>query len=244
MVCRLDRRTVVTFPLTFGHCFGRSKSLAHLRTPFAKVFSRVERVRCLRAERYTPLPGGSGHLPRRYYGRCVRCCHWTGTGERRVTPAGTASQEARPGVEPLGPASLWQEPRWNADRRARSVERAPHLRVRRWLYTAPVGVPLPSFFPVSETKKEGRNSWLSWCLLKQTRMRRHRENELTCPLGAVMAGLVPDIPINVARCPPYRDRRNKSDDDGPEQNRKRRDSQSLSVRLNALPADGHQARHR
>ena len=36
----------------------------------------------------------------------------------RVTPAETGSQEAWPGPEPLGLASLWREPRWNADKRA------------------------------------------------------------------------------------------------------------------------------
>ena len=97
-----------------------------------RVLPEAERVRCPRAEPYSPPPGGSGHLPRRYYGRCVRCCHWTGTGEWRVTPAGTASQEARPGAEPLGPASLWREPRWNADRRAHPVDAQPRRkRVRR-----------------------------------------------------------------------------------------------------------------
>ena len=43
----------------------------------------------------------------------------TGLGQEvpRVTPAETKSQEAWPGPEPLGLASLWREPRWNADRR-------------------------------------------------------------------------------------------------------------------------------
>jgi hypothetical protein len=42
----------------------------------------------------------------------------------RVTPALTTSQEAWPGTEPLGRKSFGREPRWNADRRARSNERA------------------------------------------------------------------------------------------------------------------------
>ncbi len=45
----------------------------------------------------------------------------------RVTPAETKSQEAWPGPEPLGLASLWREPRWNADRRGappRNLSRA------------------------------------------------------------------------------------------------------------------------
>src|ERR1700722_13307806 len=51
---------------------------------------------------------------------------------RRVTPGETTSQEAWPEAEPLGPTSLWQEPWWDAERRARSALRAPHpARVRR-----------------------------------------------------------------------------------------------------------------
>jgi hypothetical protein len=51
---------------------------------------------------------------------------------RRVTPAPIASQEAWPEAEPWGPTSLWQEPWWDAERRARSALRAPHpARVRR-----------------------------------------------------------------------------------------------------------------
>jgi hypothetical protein len=45
--------------------------------------------------------------------------------------------------------SLGQEPLWNAGRRARSVERAPHLQVRWLVEIAPFGVLLPflSFVP-------------------------------------------------------------------------------------------------
>ena len=50
----------------------------------------------------------------------------------RVTPGETTSQEAWPEAEPWGPTSLWQEPWWDAERRARSALRAPHPeRVRR-----------------------------------------------------------------------------------------------------------------
>jgi hypothetical protein len=162
-------------------------------------------VRCPRAERYAPLPGGSGHLPLRYYGRCVRCCHWTGTGEWRVTPAGTASQEARPGAEPLGPTSLWQEPRWNADRRAHPAgcAAAPVKRCGGW-FSALVGVPLPFFRHCerSEAIQSGSSDelgneirsaapcWIasSLPLLAMTgitRMRMHRGNESACaPLPA------------------------------------------------------------
>src|SRR3984957_13174282 len=50
----------------------------------------------------------------------------------RITPGKTTSQEAWPEAEPWGPTSLWQEPWWDAERRARSALRAPHpARVRR-----------------------------------------------------------------------------------------------------------------
>jgi hypothetical protein len=51
---------------------------------------------------------------------------------RRVTPVQTTSQEAWPEAEPLGwNNSLRREPWWNAGKRARSVERAPHRKMRR-----------------------------------------------------------------------------------------------------------------
>src|SRR6201996_7200708 len=59
----------------------------------------------------------------------------------RITPGETTSQEAWPEAEPWGPTSLWQEPRWDAERRARS---APKGAARDY---ASLGVPLPcSFF--------------------------------------------------------------------------------------------------
>src|SRR5580698_10232820 len=65
--------------------------------------------------------------------------HW-------VTPGETTSQEAWPEAEPWGPTSLWQEPWWDAERRARSALRAPHPKGAVVGY-ASVGVPLPCFFP-------------------------------------------------------------------------------------------------
>src|ERR1700677_4893942 len=44
----------------------------------------------------------------------------------RVTPGETTSQEAWPEAEPWGPTSLWREPWWDAERRARGALRAPH----------------------------------------------------------------------------------------------------------------------
>ena len=41
----------------------------------------AERVRCPRAERHTPLPGGFGHHADRHYDRSVGCIHWTGIDE-------------------------------------------------------------------------------------------------------------------------------------------------------------------
>ena len=66
---------------------------------------------------------------------------------RRVTPGETTSQEAWPEAEPLGPTSLWQEPWWDAERRARSALRAPHPARVRTVGYASLGVPLPCFLP-------------------------------------------------------------------------------------------------
>ena len=41
------------------------------------------------------------------------------------------SPEAWPDAEPWGRLSLWQEPRWNADRRARFAKRALRRRVQQ-----------------------------------------------------------------------------------------------------------------
>ena len=62
----------------------------------------------------------------------------------RVTPGETTSQEAWPEAEPWGPTSLWQEPWWDAERRARGAPRAPHPKGAEVGY-ASVGVPLPCF---------------------------------------------------------------------------------------------------
>ena len=52
---------------------------------------------------------------------------------RRVTPVQTTSQEAWPEAEPLGRNnSLRREPRWNADRRARPLGRAPRRSCGGW----------------------------------------------------------------------------------------------------------------
>src|SRR6202043_2278353 len=84
----------------------------------------VERVRCSRADLQS-APGRLGHHVSRHYDRGGRCSlDWD--RRRRVTPVQTESPEAWPEAEPLGwNNSLRREPRWNADRRARSAERAP-----------------------------------------------------------------------------------------------------------------------
>jgi hypothetical protein len=64
---------------------------------------------------------------------------------QRITPVESKSQEAWPEAEPLGLASLWQEPWWNAGRRARRKVRAATERSRRVTRPASFGVPLPCF---------------------------------------------------------------------------------------------------
>ncbi len=73
----------------------------------------------------------------------------------RVTPGETTSQEAWPEAEPWGPTSLWQEPWWDAERRARGDPRAPHPQGAEVGY-ASVGVPLPCFSSVRTTWLEAR----------------------------------------------------------------------------------------
>ena len=112
----------------------------------------------------SPFPGGSGH---RWSGKKtgLRGARWTGTGERRVTPAG-AGQETRPGAEPMLVATGVASPRRSAGRRARPLSTLPRKRGRerrqgrasvamsaqqccRWSADhgrhAPFGAPPPSF---------------------------------------------------------------------------------------------------
>jgi hypothetical protein len=142
---RHELRIVVTFPLTLVTVSGKRRTISLIRRTLSAEGTPGGGASAVPARGpIQSAPGRPGHLPRRYYGRCVRCCHWTGTGEWRVTPAGPASQEARPGAEPLGPASLWREPRWNADRRAHPAgcAAAPVKRCGGW-FSALVGVPPP-----------------------------------------------------------------------------------------------------
>ena len=77
----------------------RQSHLAHSRGVTGDV-PMLERVRRPRAGFVTPHPGGPGH---RWSGKTtgLRGARWTGTGNRRVTPARAGSQETRPGAEPM-----------------------------------------------------------------------------------------------------------------------------------------------
>jgi len=73
----------------------------------------------------------------------------------RVTPAETKSQEAWPGPEPWGLASLWREPRWNAGRRARCHQREPQSQDCGGYGSASFGVPLPfSLYVIASAAKQ------------------------------------------------------------------------------------------
>ena len=70
----------------------------------------------------SPLPGGLGPALRHYDRSARSSLHWgRKEGTSRLHPA---SQETRPEAEPLGWITAWREPRWSAERRARSAERA------------------------------------------------------------------------------------------------------------------------
>src|ERR1700733_10504025 len=90
-----------------------------------------ERGRCPRAG-LQPAPGRLGYQsPGITTGTGGASLDWE--RRRRVTPVQTASQEAWPEAEPLGwNNSLRREPRWNAGKRARSVERSPRRKMGRY----------------------------------------------------------------------------------------------------------------
>jgi len=81
----------------------------------------------------------------------LRGARWTGIGGRRVTPVKAASQEARLELSG-GVRSPMQEPRWNADRRARSAERAPHPKMRRLVLRL-------SAFCLPSLQREEKSKW-------------------------------------------------------------------------------------
>jgi hypothetical protein len=121
----------------------------------------AERVRCPRAERHTPFPGGFGHhLAGTTTGPWGAPLDWDRRG--RVTPASTASDAASgrrivtdrrsrhvPGNLASSRAQRAKarksEPRWNADRRACCAISTRPCQLHGRLEQASVGVPLPFF---------------------------------------------------------------------------------------------------
>jgi len=109
----------------------------------------------------------------------------------RVTPAETGSQEAWPGPEPLGLASLWREPWWNAVRRARLARREPHRKMRRIrISVCRRSAFLFSFCDGSEHDRDGSRApppassdegqvlkFVCWNAFGMARARMRRENE-------------------------------------------------------------------
>jgi hypothetical protein len=75
-----DGKTGVAFPLT-SVTISVTDSESRSGRGVTGDSRLMGRVRFLRVGLVTPLPGGSGHHSCRYYGRCGRCCPWTGTGE-------------------------------------------------------------------------------------------------------------------------------------------------------------------
>jgi hypothetical protein len=142
--------TSVTLSVTF-----RCESSSPGRTPSGgKPGGRGE---CgARGRICSPLPGGFGHHVRRHYDRCARCFAGCGGGvggkPQRLAPLPT-----KPGLKlSLGDDdSLWQEPWWNAGRRARPTAEGRRKPPYPWRAVVPAGtasvtpasagVPLPSF---------------------------------------------------------------------------------------------------
>src|SRR5579862_8432781 len=69
-----------------------------------------------------PAPGRSGHHACRHYDRCARCVAGTGRGNRPTKPGPDRTK---------GLHTPWEEPWWNAGRRAVRKRAAPHPKVRR-----------------------------------------------------------------------------------------------------------------
>ena len=66
-----------------------------------------------------PVPGRSGHHARRHYDRRARCVAGSGCGRRRVISAALVKHPPKPGPDRTkGPHTPWEEPWWNAGRRA------------------------------------------------------------------------------------------------------------------------------
>ena len=114
------------------------------RDTIMRVLLMVERERCPRAERHTPFPGGSGSPTDRHYDRSPRC-----SVDSRLAAMGNTRRSLVSGSAGLELSQCWlrlawRVPRWGAERRARSDERAPAA--MRAMVGAPFGAPLPSLF--------------------------------------------------------------------------------------------------
>src|SRR5271155_2214834 len=124
--------------------------LAH-RGRRREVDLKAERVRCPWAE-LRPAPGRLRASACRHYDRRARCIAGTGSGvggkPQRLAPSPT---KPGPTLSLRDEDSLWREPWWNADRRARPQRRvgASRLFVARTapagadISNASAGVPLP-----------------------------------------------------------------------------------------------------
>jgi hypothetical protein len=139
----------------------KPKNLAHRRTPSARGYSR-KRSECGARGRNDTLRSraASENTPGRHYDRSARSSlDW----DRRLFAhdlsnhrdhalrhvPGSACPELSGGVR-----SPKQEPRWNADRRARCDQRAPHPKVRTVGFTCLSAFRLPfSFVIASEAKR-------------------------------------------------------------------------------------------
>ena len=162
-------------------------------------------MRCPRAGRYGPSPGGLGiSLPalgpvrevltglgqagagNARGGACETRPGWRSIGSQ----APAKSQEAWPGLSLGDQLSPWREPRWNAGRRARSAERAPQRRLRR--LSASAGVPLPFLFSfcrsVGRRDKQSPERWETGAEVQELAGRikksRRGNDELFSPLPA------------------------------------------------------------
>ena len=106
--------TYVTVSVTI-----RSESNLARKDAVQRHTARSGRGRCPRADLHS-VPGRSGHHACRHYDRRARCVAGSGRGAGGVTPAVLALRPTKPGPDRTkGPYTPWEEPWWNAGRRAR-----------------------------------------------------------------------------------------------------------------------------
>ena len=125
-------------------CSGYTIILAPVKDMARRHTASWERGRCPRVG-LQPAPGRLGHQsPGIMTGMGGASLDWD--RRRRVTPVQTASQEAWPEAEPWGRIlPTGREPRWNADKRARSKRARAASQDAAVADPAFAGVPLPSF---------------------------------------------------------------------------------------------------